>query len=131
MRVWIAGALMAWAPVVVAAETGIEKTIETQIEAFQNEDAMAAFSFASPSIQKFFGAPDTFAEMVRQGYPMVWRPDEVRFLDRREIAGNLWQRVLIRDGQGVLHVLDYQMVRIDGAWRINSVQILGAPRAGA
>jgi hypothetical protein len=27
---------------------------------------------------------------------MVWRPEELRF-ELREIAGNLWQKVLIRD----------------------------------
>lgn len=131
MRVWIAGALMAWAPVVVTAESEIEAVISSQIEAFQREDAGAAFAFASPTIQRLFGGPERFGQMVQTGYPMVWRPDEVRFLDRRDIAGALWQRVLIRDRQGVLHVLDYQMVQIDGNWRINGVQILGAPKAGA
>lgn len=131
MRVWMAGALVAWAPMVAMAEGGIEAAISTQIEAFQVGDAGAAYEIASPTIQRLFGNPETFTEMVQRGYPMVWRPDEFRFLDQREIAGNLWQRVLFRDQQGVVHILDYQMVRIDGVWRINGVQILAAAEVGA
>lgn len=131
MRVWMAGALVAWAPIVAVAEGGIEAAISTQIEAFQAGDSGAAYEIASPTIQRLFGNPETFTEMVQRGYPMVWRPEEVRFLDQREIAGNMWQRVLFRDQQGVLHVLDYQMVRIDDVWRINGVQILPASKAGA
>ena len=131
MRVWMAGALLAWAPVAAVAEKGVEAVISDQIEAFQAGDGDAAYDIASPTIQRLFGSPERFTQMVQRGYPMVWRPDELRFLDRREIGGQLWQRVLIRDQQGVLHVLDYQMLRIDGAWRINGVQILGAPGTGA
>ncbi|WP_127115481.1 DUF4864 domain-containing protein [Shimia sediminis] len=131
MRVWMAGVLVAWAPLAAVAEGGIEAVISDQIAAFQAGDAGAAYAIASPTIQRLFGGPETFTEMVQRGYPMVWRPEELRFLDQREIAGNIWQRVLIRDQQGALHVLDYQMVRVDGAWRINGVQILAAPSTGA
>lgn len=68
--------------------------------------------------------------MVRNGYPMVWRPAEVRYLKLREVKGALWQRVLIRDRAGGVHLLDYQMVRVDGNWRINGVHILRAPDVG-
>lgn len=131
MRVWISGFLMAWAPVVVVAETSIEDVIGAQIQAFQQDDFGAAFEFASPSIRRIFGSAETFGNMVQRGYPMVRWPDEVRYLDRRKSAGELWQRVLIRDRDGVLHVLDYQMVLIDGEWRINAVQVLPAQGVGA
>lgn len=131
MRVWVSGVLLAWAPVMVQAESAIEDVINAQIEAFQADDVAAAFEYASPSIQGVFQSARNFGQMVQQGYPMVWRPEDVRYLDRREIAGNLWQRVLVRDSEGVLHVLDYQMVRVDGDWRINAVQILPVQGAGA
>ena len=114
-----------------ANEDAIQSVISSQIAAFQADDFTKAFTFASPTIQRLFGNPETFTEMVQRGYPMVWRPDEFRFLEQRERAGNLWQRVLFRDQQGVVHILDYQMVRIDGFWRINGVQILAAPETGA
>ena len=105
----------------------IEKTIESQIEAFQRDDFAEAFTFASPTIQMLFGSAERFGSMVRNGYPMVWRPDDVRFLELREINGTLWQKVQVMDKSGTIHILDYQMVPGENGWRINGVQLLRAP----
>lgn len=109
----------------------IEETISRQIEAFQADDFARAFGFASPGIQGLFGSPERFGAMVRQGYPMVWRPSEVRYLDLRDVAGSLWQRVQITDSAGRIHLLDYQMVETGGTWKINAVQLLPAPDVAA
>lgn len=69
--------------------------------------------------------------MVRNGYPMVWRPEELQFLELREVAGNLWQRVMITDGGGRVHLLDYQMIRHENLWKINAAQVLKAPAQSA
>ena len=53
------------------ASSGIEATINRQIEAFQADDFATAFTFASPTIQGMFGTSDRFGAVVRQGYPMV------------------------------------------------------------
>jgi hypothetical protein len=105
----------------------IEATIGAQLEAFKADDFDEAFTYAAPNIQGIFQTPDRFGQMVRNGYPMVWRPGAVRYLDLREIAGALWQRVEITDAQGNLHWVDYQMRRIDGDWRIAGVQVLRPP----
>ncbi|UWQ57835.1 DUF4864 domain-containing protein [Leisingera caerulea] len=102
----------------------VTAVIGSQFEAFLNNDAETAFTYASPNIRRIFGTPDRFGQMVRQGYPMVWRPAEVRYLDLREVAGNLWQRVMITDQNGTVHLLDYQMVKLESGWKINAVQIL-------
>ena len=113
------------------SKPGIEGTIQGQIDAFRVDDFAEAYRFASPNIQMLFGGPSNFGAMVRNGYPMVWRPDELRFLELREIAGNLWQKVMIRDLEGDIHILDYQMIETDEGWRINGVQLLRAPGVGA
>ncbi|MDJ0640273.1 MAG: DUF4864 domain-containing protein [Paracoccaceae bacterium] len=109
------------------SDAGIEATITAQIDAFLKDDFAEAFSFASPNIQGMFGNSDRFGQMVRNGYPMVWRPDDVQYLELREIQGNLWQKVLIRDQAGAMHVLDYQMIQTENGWKINGVQILKRP----
>jgi predicted hydrolase (HD superfamily) len=116
---------------VLPPEPGIEGTISSQVEAFQDDDFGAAFGFASDAIRQYFGTPERFGAMVRQGYPMVWRPEELRFLELRDIDGRLWQKIMVRDRAGVLHVLDYQMIETPEGWRINGVQILCAPDVGA
>ena len=69
--------------------------------------------------------------MVQNGYPMVYRSAEVQMLDQREIAGSIYQRVLVRDGAGRGFILDYQMVETAEGWRINGVDILPQPDVGA
>ena len=109
----------------------IESTIQSQIDAFLRDDFAAAFAFASPTIQNIFHTPENFGTMVRNGYPMVWRPGSVRYGDLREIDGALWQEVIVTDDAGRLHALAYRMEQIDGAWRIAGVQILPGPDLSA
>ena len=112
-------------------KTGIEGTIRGQIDAFLADDFAKAFTFASPLIQGMFGNPDNFGMMVRQGYPMVWRPSDVRFLDLRESGGRQYQRVQILDQLGVPYIAEYEMIETAEGWQINGVRIERAPEVGA
>lgn len=114
----------------MAQEAPIQETIRNQIDAFQADDFARAFTFASPTIKGMFGTPENFGAMVKQGYPMVYRPAEVQMMDLREVAGNLWQRVRITDQAGAGWFLDYMMVETAEGWQINAVQILPAPDIG-
>ncbi len=107
-----------------AQSAGIEANIQAQIRAFQTDDFVTAFTFASPSIQSLFRTPENFGAMVRNGYPMVWRPADVRFLELRQIGGFWWQKVMVVDADGRVHFLDYQMVQLKDGWKINGVQLL-------
>lgn len=109
----------------------IQTTISNQINAFQEDDFAGAFEFASPNIQRIFGSSDNFGQMVTKGYPMVWRPAEVMYLDLAEIGGDLWQKVLIKDQQGRSHVLGYRMLETDMGWKINGVQLFPQPEVSA
>jgi hypothetical protein len=111
-----------------AAITGV---IGDQLQAFNDRDVAAARSYASPNIKRLFGNEGNFAAMVQQGYPMVWDNADVRFLDLRDVAGFVWQKVMIRDAQGALHLLDYQMIETADGWQINGVTLLPAPDVGA
>ena len=122
--------LAASAEEILAPEPAIEATIQSQIDAFVAEDLETAFGFASPMIRGLFGSADQFGQMVQNGYPMVWRPGEMRYLELRDIDGALWQKVLIRDRTGRVHILDYQMIPGEDGWQINGVQILRTPGVG-
>lgn len=108
-----------------AQNAEIEANISAQIQAFKADDFATAFTFASPNIQRLFGTPENFGVMVRRGYPMVWRPADVRFLELRQQGGAWWQKVMVVDGDGRVHILDYQMIRQGNGWKINGVQLLG------
>lgn len=110
----------------------IETVIQSQIEAFLADDLDTAFAFASPGIKGMFRTPERFGEMVRSGYPMVWRPAEVRYLElRAHPPGGMVQRVMIIDQQGQLHLLDYLMVERGDGWVIAGVQLLRGGAVGA
>jgi hypothetical protein len=113
-----------------AQDTDIQATIGAQIKAFQVDDFDQAFEYASPTIQNMFRTPDNFGQMVRNGFPMVWRPSDVRFLELRDIAGAQWQKVMIADAAGAIHFLDYQMIPTESGWKINGVQFLKSTGAG-
>ena len=120
-----------WALPALAQDDPIRTTIQSQLNALQADDFATAFTFASPTIKGIFGTAENFGQMVRQGYPMVHRPAEVKMLDLREVAGNLWQREMITDMQGRTHLLDYQMIETPQGWQINGVQLLPSVGVGA
>ena len=133
MRNWILAVVLVFGFVGTAAaqEDAIQGVIGNQIEAFKADDFAGAFEFASPNIRGMFQSPENFGRMVMHGYPMVWRPAEVGFLELREINGNLWQKVQIVDGEGRVYVLDYGMLQTADGWKINGVRILEASQLSA
>ena len=118
----------AWAEDPAAA---IRQVISDQIEAFEADDFATAFTFASPGTREMFGTPGRFGEMVREGYPMVWHPGDLRFSDLAERDGRTVQRVLVTDAAGALYVLEYEMVKGEQGWRIDGVRLLQEGAAGA
>lgn len=124
-------ALALWVRPAGADSAAVQQVIGAQIEAFKADDFDLAFTYASPMIRDVFGTPENFGAMVRSGYPMVWRPEEVRYLEARMIAGKLWQKVLVRDVKGLQFLLDYRMVEAGGIWLIDAVQILPEPDVSA
>ena len=110
-----------------APSAAIEAVIADQIADFQRDDFAEAFEHASPGIQGKFGGPERFGMMVRQGYPMIWRPShwEWRGLERRDRG---WvQTVLFVDRQGRSFEADYVMEQVDGVWRIDGVLMRRLP----
>ncbi len=97
----------------------IRQVIEQQIAAFQNNDAVDAFSYAAPGIQLQFGTAENFAQMVEAAYPPVYRPRSVIFEDLLEIEGLPAQQVMLMDQAGQLIRAIYTMQQQrSGEWRI-------------
>ncbi|MAS44790.1 MAG: DUF4864 domain-containing protein [Rhodobacteraceae bacterium] len=115
----------------IAAAARIRETIDRQFDAFRAEDLARAFGYASPSIRRMFGSPENFGRMVREAYPMVWRPGGYAFARLDRIGDGYRQAVVITAADGTTYVADYDMIRIDGAWRIDGVRLRQAPEAGA
>ncbi|MEM9796734.1 MAG: DUF4864 domain-containing protein [Pseudomonadota bacterium] len=114
-----------------ADETAIQGVIDSQIAAFRADDFETAFTYAAPGIQGMFRNPTNFGRMVREGYPMVWRPSQVEYLGTRT-QGAIWrQDVLVTDAQGQVFTLAYSMVETAEGWKIAGVELLRQPDVGA
>ncbi|MFI5024801.1 MAG: DUF4864 domain-containing protein [Alphaproteobacteria bacterium] len=118
-------ALLAW-PLSVSAQgpgggdaAAIRSVIERQLEAFQRDDATAAFAFAAPGIQARFGTPEAFMDMVKRAYQPVYRPREREFRALTTGEEGPVQKVLLVGPDGRLVLALYSMEReADGSWRI-------------
>lgn len=106
-------------------EAEARSIIGRQIEAFLNDDAAEAYSFASPAIQNKFEDKDKFFAMVKKSYGPVYRPGNYAF-GRSRIAGDyVYQEVIINDVDGEDWTAVYGLQKQeDGSYRINGVQIL-------
>lgn len=120
-------ALALFASPVFAQDIGVESVISDQMLDFRSGDVGGAYEHASPPLQRFFGSPESFGQMVRQGYPSIWANDGVRFFDLRADGDTMVQGVEVRDTAGDLHWFDYRMVRDGAGWRIDGVTPRKAP----
>jgi hypothetical protein len=106
----------------------IRTVIENQLAAFADDDAEAAFAFASESIRTTFGTAAYFLAMVKARYPVVYRPSTVLFLDPQKVADEIMQSVEMADEDGRLWLALYRMERQpDNTWRINGCVLKSMP----
>ena len=102
----------------------VRAVIEAQLDAFRRDDAARAFSLATPGIRATFGDAETFMDMVRRSYAVVYRPRSVAFEPALVIDGELVQPVRLTDADGRAWIALYPMQRQpDGSWRTNGCQL--------
>lgn len=115
----------------IAAAAEIRDAIDRQFDAFRSDDLPRAFGYASPDIKRMFGSPENFGRMVRETYPMVWRPGGYAFARLDRAGDGYRQAVVITAADGATYVAEYDMIRVDGEWRIDGVRLRKPPQAGA
>ena len=111
-------------PVIARADDDVaagQTVIRSQEQAFSQDDAATAYSFAAPGIQSQYPAPDIFMAMVRNGYTPVYRHRRFEFGEAKIVNGQIVQSVEIVDADGgaweALYTLEPQP---DGSLKISS-----------
>jgi len=104
----------------------IQSTISDQLRAFASDNFIEAFTHASPGIKDIFGTVENFSNMVKKGYPMVWRYNNFEFLNLEETPQGYYQIVRITDQNDKLFLLKYFMKNVAGIWKISGVSIIEA-----
>lgn len=107
-------------PITQSDRAAIRSAIERQLQAFQQDNAARAFSFATPGIQRQFITPENFLHMVKTAYKAVYRPRSVIFEEFMTIKGIPAQPILVLDADGVPMMAVYLMEKQpDETWKIN------------
>lgn len=100
--------------------------IAQQITAFLNDDAQAAYSFASPEIKSVFPDAKGFFDMVKKTYAPVFKPGNYAF-GRNQLSKDgtvAFQEVLISAPDGKDWAVYYELKRQqDGNFAINGVRM--------
>ena len=99
----------------------VHYTIRSQIDAFKDNDVKKAYTFAAPNIQAQFPNPDVFGLMVRNGYPIIWKPKSYKFTTFKDLGNSCIQRVLFQSFSGSLESYDYILEKNGEVWRIAGV----------
>jgi len=112
------------------AQATAQAIINSQVEAFGRNDAVKAYSYAAPAIQKMFPQPDIFLSMVQRSYAPVHRHKSFEFGEARVADGKVAQRVRIIDSDGeaweALYTLEQQP---DGSLKIIGCVLIKAGQA--
>ncbi|MBT6312128.1 MAG: DUF4864 domain-containing protein [Alphaproteobacteria bacterium] len=102
------------------AESAVRAVVEAQVAALAAGDADAAFSYATPDIQKRFGSAENFLAMVRLSYSALIKAEvfEVEAVAAQGEHGAVRAHVVGKDGKAFKAI--YPLLRQpDGAWRID------------
>ena len=122
------GSMAAHAQAVLATDVrAVREVVQAQLKALAADDAVRAFSYASPTIRTQFGDAATFMAMIKSGYPMVLRPAATAFFQPEATDSTLLQVVQVvqlrgRDGRAWLATYALQR-QPDGRWRINGCTV--------
>ena len=107
---------------------GIRNIILSQLNAFRDDEAENAFSYATPEIRRFFITPEMFLHMVLQSYQSVYRPQSFTFKTTKRIDGNIVQPLALVGPSGVsetpLYILEQQP---DGSLKIGACFVAREP----
>ena len=102
----------------------VHHTISSQIDAFKKNDVEEAYTFAAPNIQAQFPSPETFGLMVRNGYPIIWKPKSFKFVKFKNLGDKCIQRVLFQSYNGSLETYDYILEKNNKEWKIAGVMTI-------
>lgn len=106
-------------------EKGVRSVVQAQLDAFAKDDADKAFSYAAPNVREAVGSASGFMAMVRSGYPVVYRPASVAFLQPEGKDNVAIQRVQMTDASGDSWLAIYSLQRQKNkVWRITGCNVV-------
>ena len=112
------------------SETSFEKefsetqsVIESQIQAFLDENAELAYSYAAPMIKMKFTNPVEFMSMVKNYYEPVYNPKLFYFLDAKYYEGAIYHQLQVISQKNESFLATYSLIQDEGRWKISGCAV--------
>ena len=112
------------------SETSFEKEftetqliIESQIQAFLDENADLAYSYAAPLIKMKFTNPIEFMSMVKNYYEPVYNPKQFYFLDAKYYEGAIYHQLQVISQKNESFLATYSLIQDEGQWKISGCAV--------
>ena len=100
-----------------------QSIIESQIQAFLDENAELAYSYAAPLIKMKFNSPQEFMYMVRNYYEPVYNPKQFQFLDAKYFEGAIFHQLQVISQKNESFLATYSLIQDEGKWKISGCAV--------
>ena len=100
-----------------------QSIIESQIQAFLDENAELAYSYAAPLIKMKFNSPQEFMYMVKNYYEPVYNPKQFQFLDAKYFEGAIFHQLQVISQKNESFLATYSLIQDDGKWKISGCAV--------
>ena len=97
--------------------------IQSQIQAFLDENAELAYSYAAPLIKMKFNNPLEFMSMVKNYYEPVYNPKQFYFIDARYFEGAIYHQLQVISQQDESFLATYSLIQDKGKWKISGCAV--------
>ena len=100
-----------------------QSIIESQIQAFLDENAELAYSYAAPLIKMKFNNPQDFMYMVKNYYEPVYNPKQFQFIDAKYFEGAIFHQLQVISQKDESFLATYSLIQDDGKWKISGCAV--------
>ena len=97
--------------------------IESQIQAFLDENAELAYSYAAPFIKMKFNNPQDFMYMVKNYYEPVYNPKQFQFIDAKYFEGAIFHQLQVISQKNESFLATYSLIQDEGKWKISGCAV--------
>ena len=97
--------------------------IESQIQAFLDENAELAYSYAAPLIKMKFNNPQEFMYMVKNYYEPVYNPKQFQFIDAKYFEGAIFHQLQVISQNNESFLATYSLIQDEGKWKISGCAV--------
>jgi uncharacterized protein (DUF2249 family) len=102
----------------------IRDVVQSQLDAFAEDDAAKAFNLATSATRSMLGNPDNFLRLIKEQYPPIYRHRLALFSLPQIANGQAFQIVRLTDTDNQVWLAIYQMQQEpDGSWKIEDCKL--------